>query len=65
MRWGGRGAATSLNLNSSSRGRGAAPQTLHTFLCMKNEMGGSGGCNIPESEFFKQRAGCSAPEFLR
>eukprot|EP00956_Cyclotella_meneghiniana_P022713 scaffold43275_cov67-Cyclotella_meneghiniana.AAC.8 len=26
---------------------------------------GSGGCKIPESEFLKQRTGCSAPEFLR
>eukprot|EP00956_Cyclotella_meneghiniana_P011643 scaffold16384_cov76-Cyclotella_meneghiniana.AAC.3 len=26
--------------------------------------GGSGGGNVTESEFWKQRTGCSAPEFL-
>ena len=34
----------------------------------KKRCGGRGrgaACNVPESEFLKQRTGCSAPEFLR
>eukprot|EP00956_Cyclotella_meneghiniana_P003820 scaffold4609_cov32-Cyclotella_meneghiniana.AAC.1 len=43
---------------------GAAPPNMNT----KKRCGGRGrgaACNVPESEFLKQRTGCSAPEFLR